>query len=142
MYFSTLWLYPRLFISALLAFYVTGKNSSVSCGTGSVIDFLTVLRSSECETGTVMCYRICYLTALFSTCTFPSAFVLCLIMSRSSPHLSPDPIGGVTFHSQDKLPKLPIPDLKETTTKYLAALEALQVRHRNTCFDKKSVMIF
>ncbi|GAB5590517.1 carnitine O-acetyltransferase yat1 [Umbelopsis nana] len=47
-------------------------------------------------------------------------------MSRSSPHLSPDPTGGVTFSSQDKLPKLPIPDLKATTDKYLAALEALQ----------------
>lgn len=50
-----------------------------------------------------------------------------LMMSRSSPHLSPDPTGGLTFQSQDKLPKLPIPDLKETCDKYLAALVELQV---------------
>ena len=49
------------------------------------------------------------------------------MMSRSSPHLSPDPIGGLTFKSQDKLPKLPIPDLNETCDKYLAALVQLQV---------------
>jgi carnitine O-acetyltransferase len=33
---------------------------------------------------------------------------------------------GITFAAQDKLPKLPIPDLESTTTKYLAALRPLQ----------------
>lgn len=33
---------------------------------------------------------------------------------------------GITFAAQDKLPKLPIPDLETTMTKYLAALEPLQ----------------
>lgn len=36
------------------------------------------------------------------------------------------PKSGVTFAAQDKLPKLPIPDLKSTCRKYLAALEPLQ----------------
>lgn len=34
--------------------------------------------------------------------------------------------GGITFAAQDKLPKLPIPDLDGTTQKYLAALKPLQ----------------
>jgi len=33
---------------------------------------------------------------------------------------------GITFSAQDKLPKLPIPDLESTTAKYLAALKPLQ----------------
>lgn len=33
---------------------------------------------------------------------------------------------GVTFAHQDKLPKLPIPDLESTCDKYLAALKPLQ----------------
>ena len=33
---------------------------------------------------------------------------------------------GITFAGQDKLPKLPIPDLESTTSKYLAALKPLQ----------------
>jgi hypothetical protein len=33
--------------------------------------------------------------------------------------------GGVTFAHQDKLPKLPIPDLKDTCHKYLDALKPL-----------------
>ncbi|KAH8593353.1 carnitine acetyl transferase-like protein [Bisporella sp. PMI_857] len=33
---------------------------------------------------------------------------------------------GITFAAQDKLPKLPIPELESTTTKYLAALKPLQ----------------
>jgi carnitine O-acetyltransferase len=33
---------------------------------------------------------------------------------------------GITFASQDKLPKLPIPELESTTSKYLAALKPLQ----------------
>ncbi|KAH7321052.1 Choline/Carnitine o-acyltransferase-domain-containing protein [Stachybotrys elegans] len=34
--------------------------------------------------------------------------------------------GGITYASQDKLPKLPIPDLDPTLKKYLAALKPLQ----------------
>jgi carnitine O-acetyltransferase len=33
---------------------------------------------------------------------------------------------GITFAAQDRLPKLPIPDLENSTTKYLAALKPLQ----------------
>jgi len=38
----------------------------------------------------------------------------------------PDHKQGITFAAQDKLPKLPIPDLEGSTTKYLAALKPLQ----------------
>lgn len=34
--------------------------------------------------------------------------------------------GGITFAAQDKLPKLPIPDLASTCDKYLEALRPLQ----------------
>ena len=34
--------------------------------------------------------------------------------------------GGVTFALQDKLPKLPIPDLEKTCERYLQALKPLQ----------------
>lgn len=34
--------------------------------------------------------------------------------------------GGVTFAHQDKLPKLPIPDLAASCERYLAALKPLQ----------------
>ncbi|RYP29235.1 hypothetical protein DL767_006834 [Monosporascus sp. MG133] len=34
--------------------------------------------------------------------------------------------GGITFAAQDSLPKLPIPELESTCTKYLAALKPLQ----------------
>lgn len=43
--------------------------------------------------------------------------------------LPDDPSGGETFKFQDKLPKLPIPELEITAEKYLAALEPLQVRY-------------
>jgi carnitine O-acetyltransferase len=33
---------------------------------------------------------------------------------------------GITYAAQDKLPKLPIPNLEGTTSKYLAALKPLQ----------------
>jgi carnitine O-acetyltransferase len=33
---------------------------------------------------------------------------------------------GITFAAQDKLPKLPIPDLEDTCKRYLASLEPLQ----------------
>lgn len=38
----------------------------------------------------------------------------------------PDHKQGITFAAQDKLPKLPIPDLESSTEKYLAALKPLQ----------------
>jgi carnitine O-acetyltransferase len=38
----------------------------------------------------------------------------------------PDHKQGITFAAQDKLPKLPIPDLESSTSKYLAALKPLQ----------------
>lgn len=41
--------------------------------------------------------------------------------------LPADPSGGETFKFQDKLPKLPIPELEITAEKYLAALQPLQV---------------
>lgn len=37
-----------------------------------------------------------------------------------------EPKGGVTFAYQDKLPKLPIPELAESCQKYLTALKPLQ----------------
>jgi carnitine O-acetyltransferase len=36
------------------------------------------------------------------------------------------PKGGVTYAHQDKLPKLPIPDLDRSCERYLAALQPLQ----------------
>lgn len=36
------------------------------------------------------------------------------------------PNGGITFAHQDKLPKLPIPDLESSCQKYLTALKPLQ----------------
>jgi carnitine O-acetyltransferase len=36
------------------------------------------------------------------------------------------PKGGITFAHQDKLPKLPIPDLESSCQKYLTALKPLQ----------------
>ncbi|KAK5108802.1 hypothetical protein LTR62_007776 [Meristemomyces frigidus] len=43
-----------------------------------------------------------------------------------SSHTNPASKPGVTFAAQDKLPKLPIPDLESTCKKYLAALDPLQ----------------
>ena len=46
---------------------------------------------------------------------------------------------GVTFAAQDKLPKLPIPDLESTCKKYLTALEPLQsVREHRASQDAVS----
>lgn len=39
---------------------------------------------------------------------------------------NPDSKPGITFAAQDKLPKLPIPDLESSCKKYLAALDPLQ----------------
>ena len=41
-------------------------------------------------------------------------------------HTNPESKPGVTFAAQDKLPKLPIPDLEATCRKYLAAVDPLQ----------------
>ncbi|TKA74882.1 hypothetical protein B0A55_05033 [Friedmanniomyces simplex] len=41
-------------------------------------------------------------------------------------HTNPQSKPGVTFAAQDKLPKLPIPDLEATCKKYMAALDPLQ----------------
>ena len=41
-------------------------------------------------------------------------------------HTNPQSKPGVTFAAQDKLPKLPIPDLEQTCNKYMAALDPLQ----------------
>lgn len=41
-------------------------------------------------------------------------------------HMNPNSKPGVTFAAQEKLPKLPIPDLETTCKKYLAALDPLQ----------------
>jgi carnitine O-acetyltransferase len=47
---------------------------------------------------------------------------------------SPDSKPGITFAHQDKLPKLPIPELESSCKKYLAALKPLQTpkEHKNT----------
>lgn len=62
---------------------------------------------------------------------------------KSFPHEAKNPLAsdtnkmskpGITFASQDKLPKLPIPDLEASLKKYLQALEPLQTgtEHRET----------
>ena len=38
----------------------------------------------------------------------------------------PKPIPGITYAGQDKLPKLPIPELEDTCKRYLDALRPLQ----------------
>jgi carnitine O-acetyltransferase len=49
-------------------------------------------------------------------------------------HTNPNSKPGITFAHQDKLPKLPIPDLDSSLNKYLSALEPLQSakEHRDT----------
>lgn len=49
-------------------------------------------------------------------------------LSPKKSNLPEDPSGGETFRFQDKLPKLPIPELGVTAAKYLSVLEPLQVR--------------
>ena len=51
------------------------------------------------------------------------------------------PKGGVTFSHQDKLPKLPIPDLESTCQKYLSSLKPLQT-HREHAETKRAVQEF
>jgi len=54
--------------------------------------------------------------------------------TTSAPQNDAEPKRGVTFASQDSLPKLPIPDLADSCRRYLEALEALQGarEHRET----------
>lgn len=49
-------------------------------------------------------------------------------------HTNPKSKPGITFAAQDKLPKLPIPDLEATCDKYLLALDPLQTarEHHDT----------
>jgi carnitine O-acetyltransferase len=49
-------------------------------------------------------------------------------------HTNPMSKPGITFAHQDKLPKLPIPELESTAKKYLSALQPLQSpkEHRDT----------
>ena len=46
--------------------------------------------------------------------------------SHVSDHQPSGNSGGITFSHQDKLPKLPIPDLEKSCQKYLSALRPLQ----------------
>lgn len=48
-------------------------------------------------------------------------------LSSNQPHHK----RGITFAAQDKLPKLPIPDLDSSIKKYLAALKPLQTRREH-----------
>jgi len=50
------------------------------------------------------------------------------LASQTNPASKP----GITFAAQDKLPKLPIPDLESSCKKYLAALEPLQNRREHS----------
>jgi carnitine O-acetyltransferase len=51
-------------------------------------------------------------------------------LGEKSSQTSNQPVNkhGITFAAQDKLPKLPIPDLDSTLAKYLHALKPLQSR--------------
>lgn len=48
-------------------------------------------------------------------------------LSPKRSNLPKDPSGGATFRFQDKLPKLPIPELEITAAKYISVLQPLQV---------------
>lgn len=51
-------------------------------------------------------------------------------------HKNPNSKPGITFAHQDKLPKLPIPELESSCKKYLAALKPLQApkEHHDTTY--------
>lgn len=59
-------------------------------------------------------------------------------MEPLASHKSAKSKPGVTFAAQDNLPKLPIPDLKQTCERYLSALEPLQSRHQHA--DSKAAI--
>ncbi|EHK99280.1 putative mitochondrial carnitine O-acetyltransferase [Glarea lozoyensis 74030] len=48
------------------------------------------------------------------------------VLMRKSRNNQPNYKQGITFAAQDKLPKLPIPELEQSMTRYLAALKPLQ----------------
>ncbi|KAB5586061.1 Choline/Carnitine o-acyltransferase-domain-containing protein [Coniochaeta sp. 2T2.1] len=54
------------------------------------------------------------------------------IRMGSMPESNENPKGGITFAHQDKLPKLPIPDLENSCQKYLTALKPLQSRREHS----------
>lgn len=60
-------------------------------------------------------------SARHSTRSFPSE-----ARKPLAHHTNPDSKPGITFAHEDKLPKLPIPDLDSSCKKYLAALKPLQ----------------
>lgn len=51
------------------------------------------------------------------------------------------PKGGITFAHQDKLPKLPIPELESTCQKYLSSLKPLQT-HREHAETRRAIQEF
>ena len=53
-------------------------------------------------------------------------------MGSMSETINEKPKGGITFAHQDKLPKLPIPDLEASCQKYLTALRPLQSRREHS----------
>jgi carnitine O-acetyltransferase len=59
----------------------------------------------------------------------------------SAPKQNTAVLNGGTFANQDKLPKLPIPDLESTCQKYLAALKPLQT-HREHADTEAAVKKF
>lgn len=52
-----------------------------------------------------------------------------------SPHAEKESKPGITFAHQEKLPKLPIPELESSCSKYLAAVRPLQTprEYQDTC---------
>lgn len=48
-------------------------------------------------------------------------------LASDKPKISP----GITFAAEDKLPKLPIPELESSCKKYLQALKPLQSAHEH-----------
>ncbi|GAB7364992.1 hypothetical protein MBLNU230_g5775t1 [Neophaeotheca triangularis] len=56
-------------------------------------------------------------------------------------HKSTESQPGITFAAQDKLPKLPIPDLEQTCKKYLDALDPLQT-HREHRDSERAIQEF
>lgn len=51
-------------------------------------------------------------------------------------HENPDSKPGITFAAQDKLPKLPIPELDQTCKRYLAGLDPLQTAREHSDSEK------
>lgn len=60
-------------------------------------------------------------------------------MASTTPEEKPK--GGVTFAHQDKLPKLPIPELESTCQRYLSSLKPLQT-HREHAETRRAVQEF